>query len=265
MPNLRRSLSTLVLLFILLLILPTGFSKSLRGLIYRPFTPLLRFTSKSSDWFYTRYYNLTHIGELQRENGLLKSRVVNLEQQVVGLAAAASENETLRQELGITNRPSADDTVAATIISRTSSSMFGEALIDAGQNVGVAVGQPIMAQGIFVGRVKEVFAKNALITLINSPDAEVQAMLTDSGALGLVNGGPTGLHLTEIDQGITIREGEIVQTSGLGGTIPKGLVIGQVDRLISDRSSSKQEALLRTTINFNQLRLVFVILRTPPQ
>ncbi len=265
MVNWRRYLLNLVILLLVITLLPTSFGSGLRSILIRPLEPLVRLTGGTSGFLYTRYYNLKNIGEIQRQNALLKEQVVNLEKQVVDLAAAAKENENLKKELGIANRPLADDTAAATIISRTSSSMFGEALIDQGQTAGVAVGQPVMSQGVFVGQVKEVFAKNALITLINSPDAEVQAMLTDSEALGIIRGGPTGLKLTEIDQGIEIKEGEIVQTSGLGGTVPRGLVIGEIDRVTSVPSSSKQEAMVRTAINFNQLRLVFVILRTPPK
>lgn len=263
MKRLRLALILIGSLIIVIVLLPTPLTQTLRGTGSYLLSPLLRANYAAASWIHTRFTNLKELDNLHQDNLSLKKHVLELEQQVIDLAAAAQENETLRAELGITNRPSADETVAASIISRSANNLLGEALVDQGSEAGIQTGQAVMSQGVLVGRVKEVYTKNSLIALVTSTDTVFQAMLTDSEALGLISGGPTGLKLTEIDQGITIKEGEIVQTSGLGGVIPRGLIIGEVDRVTSESRSAKQEALVRSSIDFDQLRLVFIILRNP--
>jgi len=264
MDKLKRPLYALLIIAILAILIPNQVGHNLKGFVFNLFSPVLNMSSQSTNWLHTRLSNLKNLSSLHKENALLQERVIYLEQQVIDLASAAKENESLKEELGITNRPSADQSVAANIISRSSNNILGEALIDQGANASIEVGQAVMSKGVLVGVIKEVFATNAVVSLVNSPNTHIQALLTDTESLGIISGSPTGLKLSEVDQGIEIKEGEIVQSSGLGGTIPKGLLIGEVDRVVTDASSSQQEALVRTSINFDQLRLVFVILRTPP-
>jgi cell shape-determining protein MreC len=53
----------------------------------------------------------------------------------------------------------------------------------------------------------------------------------------------------------------IVETSGitLGGTIPRGLVIGQIDRIVSEPSQSTQAAIIHSPVDFDHLRTVFIV------
>lgn len=263
--NWRTYLLILVACLLLIFALPGQISHSLRSSANRLAAPALNIGNAIGDYLHTRVSNLRNLGNLYQENALLQARVIDLEKQVAGLANAAQENEDLRAELGITNRPAADETAAATIISRTTNNLLGEALVDQGANANLKVGQAVVSQGILVGRVEEVFTTTARISLVNSTTTVVQALLTDSQTLGLITGGSTGLRLTEVDQGVNIREGEIVQTSGLGGTIPQGIIIGQVDKVISESGATKQEAIVHSPINFDQLRLVFVILKNPSE
>ncbi len=264
MDRLKRPLITLLIIAILSVLIPNQVSNNIKSFVYRIFSPALSVSSESSNWLHTRLSNLRNLSNIHNENAILKERVIYLEQQVIDLAAAAKENDSLKEELGISNRPSTDQTVATNIISRSANNILGEAIIDQGEEASIETGQAVMAKGVLVGIVKEVYAKNSIISLVSSPNTHVQALLTDSESLGIVTGSPTGLRLTDIDQGIEIKEGEIVQTSGLGGTIPRGLLIGEIDRIVSDPSSNQQSALIRTSVNFDQLQLVFVILRTPP-
>lgn len=260
----RLPITIIFISILLILLLPKSINQTLKSGANHLLKPLLSVSYSTSSWLNTRISNIRSLGSIYDERATLQEKVIELQQQVVALSSAAQENESLRAELNISNRPPAEDTVAATIINRSINNLIGEALIDQGANAGIQEGQAVMSQGVLVGKISQVFSTTSIVTLVNAPNASIQAMLTDSQALGLVYGRANSLLLTEIDQGVTIKEGEIVQTSGLGGTIPKGLIIGEVDHVTSQSGQSKQEAVLRTPINFDHLRLVFVILRQPP-
>jgi len=53
--------------------------------------------------------------------------------------------------------------------------------------------------------------------------------------------------------------GDSIETSGLGGIYPKGLLIGTVDEVIIDVNNVSQSAVVKPAVNFKKLQEVFVI------
>jgi rod shape-determining protein MreC len=65
-----------------------------------------------------------------------------------------------------------------------------------------------------------------------------------------------------VDPATTVRPGEIVETSGLGGVFPAGIPVGVVSYASADESSLVKYVLVRPNVDFSQLPLVAVV-RTP--
>lgn len=256
-----RVLIVILFVALLTLLLPGVFGDSAREQGRKLTNPITQRLHAAAIWLDSRYVNLTHIGQLYSERLALQSRVIELEQQVAALAQATHDNEILQKELAVRTQLPGWQRIQATVISRIAGNSFGEAIIDQGSRSGVVVGQAVTAQGMLVGKVSAVTSSTATITLVTSSRAQIQAELVDNQALGLVTGSPTGLHLIEIDPGVTLKSGMIVQTSGItvDGTMPRGLVIGQVDRVLSEPNQSTQTAIVHSPINFDQLRTVFII------
>lgn len=259
--KLRRRLIVIVVLILVVILLPGKLGEAARGGARRILKPITTTLNNGAIWLETRYTNLTNLGSVYEENANLQNRVIELEQQVAGLSAVAHENELLRSELGLKTQISGWTRIQATIVSRLANNPSGEAIIDQGEKAGLKIGQAVTSQGMLVGQITAVSPSTATVTLVTSSQSQVQAELADNQALGLVTGSPTGLRLIEIDQGVNMINGMIVQTSGitLGGTMPRGLVIGQVDRVTSDASQSTQSAIVHSPIDFDQLRTVFII------
>lgn len=259
--KISRRVVVILVLVLAVFLTPGRIGDSARGWAQHVLAPITRILNSGAVWLETRYSNLANLGHVYDENASLQNRVIELEQQVAGLSAVAHENELLRSELGLKTSISGWTRIQATIISRLASNPSGEAVIDQGSQAGLKVGQAVTSQGILVGEITAVSSSTATVTLVTSAQSQVQAELADNQALGLVTGSPTGLRLIEIDQGVNIAPGMIVETSGitLGGTMPRGLVIGQVDRVTSDASQSSQSAIVHSSINFDQLRTVFII------
>lgn len=257
-----RTLALIGVVTVIAMLLPWSVGSGLRQFGRRLTTPLTRTLHGFGSWLDTRYTNLTTLGRLHEERDQLRVRVIELEQQVAELANASHENELLRRELGVKDRVSNYELVQATVVSRVSNNPNGEALVDQGSRSGVAVGQAVVSEGTLVGKITEVSPSGAVLTLVTSPRSQVQAEVVDTQRLGLVKGSPTGLRLTEIDPDTPLDRGMIIQTSGitLNGQMPRGLVIGQVDRVTSPPNQSSQEAIIHTPIDFDQLRLVFVVI-----
>jgi rod shape-determining protein MreC len=133
--------------------------------------------------------------------------------------------------------------------------------INVGTLQGVEIGMPAVSGGaVLVGRIAQVGPRTAKIELLTDPDSSVVALLQTSRVTGLVVGQPDGtLHMEYIPQEENVDVGDIVLTSGLGGVMPKELVIGQVTEVQKLESALFQTAIVRPAIDFSRLELVLVI------
>jgi rod shape-determining protein MreC len=120
---------------------------------------------------------------------------------------------------------------------------------------------PVVSGGPrLIGRVAEVGPRTAKVQLINDSNSSIAALLQNSRVTGLVVGQPDGsLHLEYLPQEEDISVGEIVLSSGLGGFLPRGLVIGQVTEVHQMDYELFQVAIVRPAVDFSRVELALVI------
>jgi rod shape-determining protein MreC len=63
-----------------------------------------------------------------------------------------------------------------------------------------------------------------------------------------------------IPQNKVVKKGDLVATSGLGQEFPRGLLIGEVEEIDNSDNTLFQKARVKPLVNFQDLRIVFVIL-----
>ncbi len=205
---------------------------------------------------------------LQKENELLRIENIRLQEQYV------AENEQLRGLLQFKNANPTFNLIGADIVARGRSAVvIGQdtnpylryLIINAGSRDGVAVGMPVVASGaVLVGRIARVSPHLAYVQLLNDPTSQVAALLQGSRVSGMVVGREDPekgnvLIMTEILPDETVTENEIVITSGLGGLLPRGLILGQIESITYQEAALFQEALLRPAVDFRRLEAVVVI------
>lgn len=148
-------------------------------------------------------------------------------------AALEAENARLRAMLEATSR--VPDRVQVAEIMSVSSNPFRHVLvIDKGTRDGVFDGQAMIdAQGV-VGQVIEAGIMSAQGVLISDPDHALPVQVNRNGLRTIAVGtGEYGrLDLPFLPNNADIREGDLLVTSGLGGTFPPGYPVGIVDSLI---------------------------------
>ena len=209
------------------------------------------------------------VATLQQENETLRIENIRLQEQYV------AENEQLRGLLDFKNANPTFRLVGADVVARGQSAVvvgqdtnpyLGYLIINAGSRDGVAIGMPVVASGaVLVGRIARVSPHLAYVQLLNDPTSQVAALLQGSRASGLVVGREDPekgnlLIMTEILPDETVAENEIVITSGLGGLLPQGLVLGQVESVSYQESALFQEAVVRPALDYRRLEAVVVLL-----
>jgi len=199
--------------------------------------------------------------ELRDENRRLQSEINRLTTDNVRLKELEAENAALRDLLKFVRSNPTYTTQPADVIGRDPSPYFGTLIINAGDNRGLKPGMPVITGGsALVGRVLQVSPRTAKVQLMGDMSSAVNALIQDSRATGLVRGQPDGsLVMDFIPQEEKVKLGDVVLTSGLGGDLPRALVIGTVTEVTKRDIDLFQSASLRPAVDLNRLEVVQVI------
>ncbi len=213
--------------------------------------------------------------DLRLEVEELRAEVNALRVESVRLREYEAEVEELRALLNFTSEYPMSSILGADVVSRAACESYpcGEVVglepnpylryvaINVGAQQGVRAGMSVVGRGAaLVGRVTEVGPRTARVQLLTDPDSSVAALLQTTRGTGLVVGQQDGtLQMEYVSQEEEITVGDIVLTSGLGGFMPKGLVIGQVTEVQQKEYETFQTATVRPAVDFSGLELALVI------
>jgi rod shape-determining protein MreC len=153
------------------------------------------------------------------------------------------------------------DLVEGQVFGRDPNPYVSYVIINRGERDGLEKGMPVVAGGgRLAGRIAEVHPRWATVQLLNDPGSQINGVLQVSRATGLVAGQPDGsLVLEQIPQSEQVNIGDTVVTSGRGGLMPKGLIIGQVMDIERRDIDLDQKAVLRPAVDFQRLEVVLVL------
>jgi len=147
------------------------------------------------------------------------------------------------------------------VIGRDPSPYFGTLVISAGADRGLKPNMPVISAGsALVGRVLQVSPRTAKVQLLGDVSSAVNAVIQSTRATGLVRGQPDGSIVMDfIPQEEKVKKDDIVLTSGLGGDLPRALVIGTVTEVTKRDIDLFQSAALRPAVDLNRLEVLLVI------
>jgi rod shape-determining protein MreC len=155
--------------------------------------------------------------------------------------------------------------VAAAVIGRDPVPFLRYVQIDKGSDDGVRRGMPVVTQQGLIGRIDAVTAGAARIELITDSFSAVNVRLTATQTDVMLTGSVTGeLSLEMIPQDVTVKPGDLVLTSGLGGTYPADIVVGQVVSVRKRETDLFQTASVQPSANLAALRAVLIITNFNP-
>src|SRR5512142_597742 len=179
-------------------------------------------------WLATRYLAIfqmmrspTDVTALRTENERLQSENSLLRSQLIQLQEQEKDNDVLYSLLKVARTRPDSSYVAAMVIGRDTNPFMRYVLIDQGSDSGLRHGMPVITSQGLVGRIDAVTANAARVQLITDPGSAVNVHLQDSNVDGMLSGSVTGdITLDMVPQEAKLQAGELILTSGLGGTYP---------------------------------------------
>ncbi|MBU3852069.1 MAG: rod shape-determining protein MreC [Candidatus Paralactobacillus gallistercoris] len=211
--------------------------------------------------------NLTNTYE---ENTKLKAQLDKLAQTEATNQTLRSENKQLKQQLKLDNTLTDYDYVNAAVMLRSPDNWQNILIINHGSDEGIQKNMSVMAGSGLVGRVVEVNRNNAKVELISTDNKSANRFAAQINTdKGVVNGIITGydkksgdLILGQINTSDGVKNGDKVITSGLGGSTPKGLLIGTVENTHKDDYGLSTVIAVKPAANLSDLSVVTIVKRS---
>ena len=210
------------------------------------------------------YDHMHNYDTLEARYEALLDRVAAYERLAHEAQEVRDENLRLRELLDLPNSLQNVRYIDAHILSWDASNWTSAFTIDRGEDFGIAVGDPIVTERQeLVGRVSEVGRSWATVQTILDPAIRVGGQM-GSGVSAMAEGNfalmQDGLlRLRYIPSGEIPLLNDTITTSGLGGVIPNGLIIGNVERVSLEGTGVTYYALLRPSADIHRLVQVFVV------
>ena len=178
----------------------------------------------------------------------------SLKEQNAELTAQVAKGEEYRQEaqrlqelLNLKDQYSIDG-VSGHVIGRTTENWNQTITVDVGTNDGSFVGATVCASFGVIGQVTSVTDTTSVVRLLTDPQSGVAGMIQSSRATCVVKGSLDGLIVaSNISAGTNVSGGDIIITSGLGGSFTKGIIIGTVTKVTGNSQDGSLEATVKQT------------------
>ena len=240
----------------------TPFLRNAAGVIASPFHAA---GSAIAGWAADTEAHFDDVEMLQEENDELRRYVAELEEELRKAQTAMEENERLREVLGLKNENPDYELTEASVTERSISNWYSVLTINRGTKHGVEIGHCVTDEyGNLVGVITDAGYNWSRVTTLLDTDSAVGATVFRTGDVAVAEGrldlmGEGCLALTYLTDPDSLIVGDQVVTSGLGGYLPGGLVIGAVREVRVDDGGVNHYAVVKTKVAPEKLTQVFVI------
>jgi len=203
---------------------------------------------------------LNEIGQLRVENARLRLQIERQRRELAVGEESTAENKRLRRLLAFqprANRP----TVAARVVSRDPSRWFTTLTIDRGARAGLRTNDVVVTAEGLVGRLMEVYPGAARVLLVSDPRSAIGVLVQRTREASVAEGlGQPTLRLKYLSREVETKPGDVIVTSGLGGSVPRGVRLGTVRAVMRPAGALFQEAEVAPDATLARLEEVLVLL-----
>lgn len=230
-------------------------------------------TKPLAGFLYQKGGTITSSYEKNKQKNDIFAHATALEQEVARLTVQSAnskeleeENKKLRAQLSFLSTNKYKN-ILANVISQDLIFDIREGdqdiVIDKGLRDGIRENLGVINEnGVIIGKVIEARDSLAKICLTTNRNCKFAATIQNQNRTMGITEGDLGLtiKMNFIPQSDTISIGDTVITSGLGGNIPRGLVIGKVSQVNNRSNEIWQDVSIEPLTNLNSLTIVSVLI-----
>ncbi|HOJ11970.1 MAG TPA: rod shape-determining protein MreC [Clostridiales bacterium] len=260
--------SVILIIVIMVSTLNTDSFTNISNILSVPLSPLQKLLSSSGQKVDSFFTTFKEIKTLKEENETLKIRVNELEKENRELNSYRDKIVELRLALNLKAQFDDYEIIGANVIAKEPGNWFNVFKIDIGSKDGVDVDYPVISstKGL-VGRIISADSTSSKVVSIIDEDSVISGWILKSGGghvmlkgdLTLKEQGLCRMYYIPIDVDVAVDD--VVETSGLGGIYPKGILVGKVREVRKVTNELDRYAIIDPEVDLKRLEEVFVLKR----
>ena len=201
-------------------------------------------------------------GTLREDNEKLLAERQALLAKLQQFDALEQENQRLRNML-VSAALVADKAIAAELVEVSAEPFTRKVVVAKGSQDGVYVGQSVIDAHGIMGQVTQVAGRVSRVTLITDAGHAIPVLNNRSGLRALVfgTGNPDTVKVPYLTANADIKEGDLLVSSGMGGTFPPDYPVARVVKIVNDPNESFLAITAKPAAQLNHGKQVLLIWR----
>ncbi len=210
--------------------------------------------------------------DVEKENDSLREELIRTRTHAHRLASKVEYVGDLEKLLGIRS-DSPSEFIGGTVVASSMNSLFRVVRIRISTTEGfIETGMPVVSTVVtpsgelktgFVGRVQNVYGQYSDVQLVSHPDSAIDIVVRRTKSRGVLRGlGREATYMASLDwleKKEPLVVGDIVETSGLGGALPGGILVGYVGAVATKKYGIYQHVEVVPAVSIAQVRYVNII------
>jgi rod shape-determining protein MreC len=271
----RRQRVLIITLIIICVLLVTVYSReSNNGLFHRLqrfsmdiISPLQKGMAKVFDPIRDGFGYMADMVTARSERDRLREENEQLEEELLEKQELEILNQKLERMIEVKESNPHLDLIVVDVIGANPDLWEQTIQIGAGYSDGLKEYMAILSdEGKLVGRIIECTSEVSIVQLITDEKSAVGAKLQSNAEMGIAKGeGRGGVRLELLNQDAEVSMGDVVLTSGMGGTCPEGIPIGIITEISERRADLSIGILIEPAARLTRLDKVMVVRAPPPE
>jgi rod shape-determining protein MreC len=254
---------TVAIILSILLILGDRYTSSgtvLRTSLHTLVSPLLYFANVPYEVLSLSARSLKTREQLLNENQVLKEKQLLQSEQLQKLQFIQQENQELRALLNASSREQGTRLIGQ-VLSVHSNRYSHQVVINRGAIDGLEVGQAVIDELGLVGQITHTGTTTSRVLLITDTTHATPVRILRNDVRTVIEGmGKLNqLTLSHVPHSLDVRIGDVLVTSGLGGTFPEGYPVAVVTLIDRDDSVPFAKVYAEPIAQLDRVRLLVVL------
>lgn len=241
--------------------------REIQGYYFSAMSPFLKSGSKLENESRQFLEETRHSKELETELEIANRELGRLHVIESMFRGLERENAQLRHALKF-KEAMRFDVVPAQVIRRHPTTWWQTVDIDAGEERGIGTQLAVLSNEGLVGKIDRPDKGRSSVILLTDEKCQVSARVEGSPEFGILSGqrgrfeGSPLLRLRFLSTDAALHPGQRVFTTGRGGIFQPNILLGRIESV--EKGALDSEALVRPSVNFEDLGTVFVVLSADP-
>jgi rod shape-determining protein MreC len=208
---------------------------------------------------------ITTRSQLESERDRLHTENLQLRARQQKFEALEAENMRLRGLLDSSFKVG-DRVLIAELIAVEQDPFRQQVLINKGETSGLFVGQPVVDANAVVGQVTHISPYSASVLLITDAAHALPVQVNRNGlrTIALGTGLINRLELPHLPNNADIKVGDLLTTSGMGGSFPPGYPVAEVIDVKREPGQPFASVIAQTTAHLDRIREVLLVWTLDP-